>query len=72
MRTTSPQIQDLLDWVANVAIGGEASLGGTVTWHFKKTSTASTSQVTKYDENGEPIKVSTTADNKERRRREKT
>ena len=57
-----------LDWVANVAIGGKHAWAGPSHWHFKKTSTASTSQVTKYDENGEPIKVST-ADNKEKKKK---
>ena len=54
-------------WTRAISTGDEPGAGPSH-WHFKKTSTASTSQVTKYDENGEPIKVST-ADNKEKKKK---
>ena len=60
-----------LDWVANVAIGGKHAWAGPSHWHFKKTSAASTSQVTKYDENGEPIKASAAGDKEKKKRGER-
>ena len=60
-----------LDWVANVAIGGKHAWAGPSHWHFKKTSAPSTSQVIKYDENGEPIKVSAAGDKEKKKKGER-
>jgi condensin complex subunit 2 len=62
-----------LDWIANVAIGGKQAWAGPSHWHFKKTSTsASTSQVTRYDENGEPMNEPVVAEKKKKGERDLT